>query len=47
MATNSKPSRKSVTTLVHEEASRKNILTAECQSVPDAKRESWVGSAVD
>jgi adenine-specific DNA-methyltransferase len=33
MATNSKPSRKSVTTLVHEEASRTNIPTAEYQSV--------------
>jgi adenine-specific DNA-methyltransferase len=37
MATNSKPSGKTATTLVHEEASRRNIPTAEHQSVLDAE----------
>src|SRR6266852_4854215 len=40
MATRGKPSGKRVTTLVHEEASRKNIPTAEYQAVVDQETAS-------
>src|SRR5437867_6486257 len=47
MATSGKPSGKRVTTLVHEEASRKNIPTAEYQAVLDQETASPVRIAYE